>query len=370
MKSLMMAALGLICAAGMAGMAMAGSIDSPGVPSAGSGMYSLSQVYNYLNSGIDVTPVPDFQEPGAAPGPTMKTMKDIYDDIKAKYIQCPATADNVESGVKFFCTQSGSWGVQTGTYLGPPTATPTITPTPWTLNADNCNATTGWHWYTTNTRSACWSKTLADSVSWNKVGGNDPDNPGVYNCATGYSLQQRMAAAAAGEWYKIVSDVNSVVITSGDNGQTGASKISALAIADCVDGTRDLCSTDGCLGSSWSTINSSLRTWAGATGKSALPYLGDDAGSSGKNDYETACSPTGEDPTLGCGSGSNYFYLNRKACGDSDANYSWGAACGDTSGGFWTTCARTLGCPSCSGQSYGSTSDASGNISFRVVARP
>jgi len=91
------------------------SMDSPGIPSAGSGMYTLSQVYDYLNSGIKATPVPSFREPGAGPGPTMKTMKEIYEDIQAKFDQCDVTTANVDSGKKFFSTVPGNWGVRTGT---------------------------------------------------------------------------------------------------------------------------------------------------------------------------------------------------------------------------------------------------------------
>ncbi|MCX6355673.1 MAG: fibrinogen-like YCDxxxxGGGW domain-containing protein [Candidatus Aureabacteria bacterium] len=131
MRKLMVVALSVIIAAALCGMAIAGSIDSPGAPTSGSGMYTLSQTYDYLNSGIDVTPVPAFQEPGAAPGSTMKTMKQIYEDIKAKFTECDTTTVNVEQGKKFFCTQPGNWGVQTGTLsvLPRPTATPTQTPT-------------------------------------------------------------------------------------------------------------------------------------------------------------------------------------------------------------------------------------------------
>ncbi|MCX6354007.1 MAG: LamG domain-containing protein [Candidatus Aureabacteria bacterium] len=91
------------------------SMDSHGPPSAGSGMYSLSQIYDYVNSGIEATPVPSFQEPGAPPGPTMRTTKEIYDKIHGNLSQSEETAADVRSGVKFFCTQPGSWGIQTGT---------------------------------------------------------------------------------------------------------------------------------------------------------------------------------------------------------------------------------------------------------------
>ncbi|MCX6354008.1 MAG: hypothetical protein NTZ78_03770, partial [Candidatus Aureabacteria bacterium] len=81
--------------------------------------YSLSQIYDYLNSGIKTTPVPSFQEPGTGPGPTMRTLEEIYEDIQAKFDQCAATAADMKSGVTFFCTKSGSWGVQTGTLVVP-----------------------------------------------------------------------------------------------------------------------------------------------------------------------------------------------------------------------------------------------------------
>jgi len=49
MKKLITIVLGLIP---MAGVAIAGSIDSPGAPSSGSGMYTIGQLYDYLNSGL------------------------------------------------------------------------------------------------------------------------------------------------------------------------------------------------------------------------------------------------------------------------------------------------------------------------------
>ncbi|MCX6354141.1 MAG: hypothetical protein NTZ78_04460 [Candidatus Aureabacteria bacterium] len=113
-----------------AGMAVAGSIDSSGPPSSGSGMYSLSQIYDYLNSGTEATPIAGFQGPGLAPGSTMRTTKQIYDDLKAKYDLCPAAAVDVKSGVRFFSTVPGSWGIRTGTAQLIPTPTPTVTATP------------------------------------------------------------------------------------------------------------------------------------------------------------------------------------------------------------------------------------------------
>ncbi|MCX6353497.1 MAG: hypothetical protein NTZ78_01175 [Candidatus Aureabacteria bacterium] len=122
MKRMMTIVLGVMFLVGLGGMAVAGSLDSPGDPSAGSGMYTLSQIYDYLNSGTEATPIAGFQEPGSAPGSTMRTTKQIYDDLKAKYDLCPATAADVKSGVNYFSTVSGSWGVRTGTYVTPQAA--------------------------------------------------------------------------------------------------------------------------------------------------------------------------------------------------------------------------------------------------------
>ncbi|MCX6355644.1 MAG: LamG domain-containing protein [Candidatus Aureabacteria bacterium] len=135
MRAAFVVGLSAMVAGVVCGIAVAGSMDSPGVPSLGSGLYTLSQIYDFLNSGVKTTPVPGFQEPGAAPVSTMKTTKQIYDDIVAKMDQCNGTtAAEVKSGYRFFCTHAGSWGVQTGAGLMQPTPTitltPTITPTP------------------------------------------------------------------------------------------------------------------------------------------------------------------------------------------------------------------------------------------------
>ncbi|MCX6353657.1 MAG: LamG domain-containing protein [Candidatus Aureabacteria bacterium] len=208
MRKLMTLVLALMFAVGMGGKAIAGSIDAPGAPSAGSGMYSISQIYNYLNSGIDVTPVPNFQEPGAAPGSTMKTMKDIYDDIKAKFIQCPASIADVKSGVRFFCTESGRWGVQTGTaFLIPtptptrtptqtPTPIPTLTPTPEGAYTPDANTVALYHFNeNTGTTSAdatgSYNLTLSSASIWTapgKFGASALNCAGAYYASSGTLL--------------------------------------------------------------------------------------------------------------------------------------------------------------------------------------
>ncbi|MCX6355144.1 MAG: fibrinogen-like YCDxxxxGGGW domain-containing protein [Candidatus Aureabacteria bacterium] len=136
MKRLMTVLFNVVFAAGLCGIVVAGSIEPSGPPTSGSGMYTLQNLYDYLTSGTALTVQGSFQEPSAAPGSTMKTTKEIGDALKSMYEQCPATAANVESGVKFYCHVSGSWGVQTGTLVVPPTPTatstitPTLTPTP------------------------------------------------------------------------------------------------------------------------------------------------------------------------------------------------------------------------------------------------
>ncbi|MCX6355642.1 MAG: hypothetical protein NTZ78_12200 [Candidatus Aureabacteria bacterium] len=61
MKMLTVAILSLILTACAAGLAVAGNIDSTGAPSSGSGMYTLSQFYDYVNSGTAATIPGSFQ---------------------------------------------------------------------------------------------------------------------------------------------------------------------------------------------------------------------------------------------------------------------------------------------------------------------
>ncbi|MCX6354636.1 MAG: hypothetical protein NTZ78_07005 [Candidatus Aureabacteria bacterium] len=161
MKKLITAAFGLLFAVCVSYTAVAGSLDSPGAPSAGSGMYTLQNLYDYLTSGTALTVQASFQEPTSAPGATMKTTKEIGDAIKDKFNLCVATADNVEQGVTFFCTQSGSWGVQTGTLaaLPRPTATPTLTPTPTLIPTQTPTPTptlSAWHAECVNQHGGVW----------------------------------------------------------------------------------------------------------------------------------------------------------------------------------------------------------------------
>jgi hypothetical protein len=91
------------------------SMDSLGDPSSGSGMYSLQDLYNYLMNGSALMAPSGFQEPSAGPSQTMKSLKEIGDDVKAVLDQCTVTADEVKSGEKFFSTEPGNWGLRVGT---------------------------------------------------------------------------------------------------------------------------------------------------------------------------------------------------------------------------------------------------------------
>ena len=351
MNRLMTLMLGLMFAVEMTGMAVAGSIDSPGFPSAGSGMYTLQNLYDYLINGTAPTVQTGFQEPTSAPGSTMKKTKQIYDDIKGILDQCDATPNKVLQGTKFFSTISGSWGLRTGTALiqptPSPTITPTTTPTPWVLGESKCNAITGWHWY----NGACWSDAIADCVSWSAGFANDTSNTGSYTCNSAGTLQSRMEAAVAGRWSEICTSINGLSIDSTYDGATGKPYITAMAISDCVDGTRDIGPTID--GSTWQTRSNTLKNWAKASGHSALPAVNYDGSD---NEFQAACSGD--------------FFRNTSSLSPGD-NYCWAAACGSKTGGGYDTNIRILASVSC-------TYDVEANVpqsqhcggSFRVVVRP
>ena len=219
-------------------------------------------------------------------------------------------------------------------------------PPPWELNEANVNAMTGWTWL----NGAAWSDAIADSVSWNKGTDNNTGNTGTYTPNSSGTLKSRMEAVVAGRWSEICTSINGVTITTGMDGATGKPNISALAIADCVDGARDL--TDPIAGATWETRSATLKTWATASGHSALPAVDYDGEN---NEFETVC--TGD------------FYKNTSTL-SLDTNYCWGAACGRSSGLYWDTGARELGYVSCSYQLHSNTSGTAGYFSFRVVVRP
>jgi len=148
--------------------------DSPGTP--GPSGYTLSDIYDYLNSGSTVTIGGHSLEPpsGAVPGDTrFQTLNRIYDDIKAKFDQCTATGANVEEGKTFFSTQSASWGVRTGSKAAVPQGWSGACV--WMAGDQSC-PTTGWP--VKHTRSVCMAYGVSGggATSW---GGGYSDYP---NC--------------------------------------------------------------------------------------------------------------------------------------------------------------------------------------------
>jgi len=157
MRATLVVVANVMIAAGVCGMAAAGSIDSPGLPAAGSGMYSLSQIYDYVNSGIETTPISGFQEPGSSPGSTMRTTTEIYDIIHGNLSQCEIHPEDVTPGKKYFSTIPGWWGVRVGG-TPMPTGTPTITPTPTITSSPTITPTP-------TATFACGVSTITDSDS-------------------------------------------------------------------------------------------------------------------------------------------------------------------------------------------------------------
>jgi len=119
MRATLVVVVSVMLMAGLCGTVVAGSIDSAGAPpSAGSGMYTLGNLYDFLTSGTALTVQTGFQGPTTGPGPTMKSTKQVGDAAATPFAQCDAAASDVKSGKKFFSTQPGNWGVQVGTMSG------------------------------------------------------------------------------------------------------------------------------------------------------------------------------------------------------------------------------------------------------------
>ena len=111
--------------------AIAKDLDSADEPAAGSGMPTLQEIYDYLVSGAEPSGFEMFQEPSAGPEATMKTLKQLYEDVKVLLDLCTVTPDKVLKGQTFFRT-TGTWGPQEGTmpYVGQQIITPGTIPQP------------------------------------------------------------------------------------------------------------------------------------------------------------------------------------------------------------------------------------------------
>lgn len=93
----------------------AGSLEPPGQPSAGSGMPTLTGIYNQLMNGTVSTPAPSFQEPAAGPTTrTGRTLSEIQGKLPAPDNVNGAATGQVLSGKTYWGLTSGQWGMQTG----------------------------------------------------------------------------------------------------------------------------------------------------------------------------------------------------------------------------------------------------------------
>src|SRR5512144_271509 len=105
-----------LCAFTLPVAAFGGSIDSPGLPSAGSGMPTTTEIYNRLDAGATI-PAPDaFKEPTQGPrANASKSLLDIQGKLPVLDNTNGATAADVRAGKTFWGLTNGQWGKQTGT---------------------------------------------------------------------------------------------------------------------------------------------------------------------------------------------------------------------------------------------------------------
>lgn len=130
-----------LCAAG----SRAGDLDAPAPPSAsGSAMYSLEDIWNRLDSNTQATPRSGaFTEPTAAPGPTGRTLTDIYQ--KAIPTQVPKTGQTTSyaTGDDGDLEKGVAWPNPRFTDNANGTVTDNLTGLIWLKNAD-CFGTRDW----------------------------------------------------------------------------------------------------------------------------------------------------------------------------------------------------------------------------------
>jgi len=104
----------LIAVVLVAVVVFAGNQD-PTNPPGSTSSYTLEDIYNRLNAGVDGSQS-TFTEPAAGPGtPTMHTLNDIMGVAPAADDANGATTADVLSGKTFWGLTSGEWGQKTGT---------------------------------------------------------------------------------------------------------------------------------------------------------------------------------------------------------------------------------------------------------------
>lgn len=99
---------------------LAGSLDAPGVPAAGSGMPTTSEIYERLNSGAAIVAPSTFREPLAGPAASGRSLGEIGARLPAPDNASGATAAEVVAGKTFWGLRTdGTWGRTTGTASAP-----------------------------------------------------------------------------------------------------------------------------------------------------------------------------------------------------------------------------------------------------------
>ncbi|MDO8261252.1 MAG: DUF1566 domain-containing protein, partial [Candidatus Magasanikbacteria bacterium] len=177
----------------------AGSIDSPAIPSDDSGrMYTLEQIYQKFYNGTAATKQSGgFTEPGSAPGSTMHTLDNIYDDFITDVTATNGTtAADVRSGKTFFntsgTTRSTDWGPVAGT-MYPGAVVKTGQTTEYTVNDDGTSEkglALSYSDYTVNSLKVAVND-LNTGLMWNKCSAGLSGD----TCATGSAATKTFANA-------------------------------------------------------------------------------------------------------------------------------------------------------------------------------
>ena len=96
---------------------LAGSLEpSLGPTGSGSQMYTLDQIYNWLDAGAAATKMTTFTEPSSGPtGGTMHTLDEILGKAPVVDDANGASVGDVAAGKTFWGLTSGEWGPRTGT---------------------------------------------------------------------------------------------------------------------------------------------------------------------------------------------------------------------------------------------------------------
>ncbi len=275
---------------------------------------------------------------------------------------------------------------------------------PW-LSQETCNLMEGWKW--SSDIRACVSKELSDGkgmYTWNGYGeffshGNDVtprtrDNPTPeygttyafvdFECVVNEksdTLQKRMDLTSKFQWEDLVKML--------DEGRDLLHP-TALAIADCVDGVKDLDF------SSFEDAGGFVPTWQQDEVNKRNCYLsGDYRGQFDQKDGEPGldeqCSFYGvhtQEQTWSWKAANEQFEANShlptpwefiEACGteegdafnyDETDTFIWTSAIGHMSGADWSFGARNLGRTSCEKQNFEDTGYIGKIYGFRVVVRP